>query len=129
MIEAAEADFKLDRKLDDGGSERDHLASAKRQIANLPGWKGKKAEEIKTESPEIPDALQYLWDWFRQHCKGLAQNGMGYPPVTWEGLTAWCGLTGVVLEPWEADVMVTLGVLQANTMNEKRRAESKAKKT
>lgn len=52
---------------------------------------------------------------------------MAYPTVTWEGLRAWRELVGVDLDPWEVDTMVTLGVLQANIMNEKSRAEAKAK--
>lgn len=125
MIEAAEHEFRLDRKREDGASEREHLESAKRQIAKLPGWKGKPASAVVPDGAAVPDALLYLWAWFHEHSQGLAQNGMGYPAVTWEGLAAWCGLTGILLEPWEAQAMVHLGALRAGIEGEKSQAEMK----
>lgn len=50
---------------------------------------------------------------------GLAAGGMGPQVVTWEGLQAWCALSGNDLEPWEAFVMIRLGHLRATVSSEK----------
>lgn len=41
---------------------------------------------------------------------------MTMPRVTWEGLAAWCALTGIELAPWEANAMVRLGNVRAIAM-------------
>lgn len=49
---------------------------------------------------------------------GLQGNGMAVPGITWEGLTAWCALMRIVLEPWEAQALVRLGALRASVLSE-----------
>jgi hypothetical protein len=44
---------------------------------------------------------------------------MGVATVTWEGLAAWCELTGIELKPWEARAMVRLGNVRANALTPK----------
>ena len=56
---------------------------------------------------------------------GMASGGMSYPVITWEGLYAWAVLMWIDLEPWEADVMMTLSVTRANVHAEKSEAERK----
>lgn len=73
-----------------------------------------KAESLVAEGPPFPDQLQYLWARFLQISTGLASGGMGFPKITWEGLDAWCRLMKVSLEPWEAETLLNLSVLQAN---------------
>ena len=41
---------------------------------------------------------------------------MTQPRVTWEGLAAWSGITGIELLPWEARAMVQLGSVRANAL-------------
>lgn len=123
LVVFAEHQFRLDRKRDDGASERDHLASAQRQIANLPGWKGKK--EVVPESPEFPIEIDYVWGWFCELSTGLSSNGMGPAVVTWESLSAWCLMTGTTLDGWEAKALVRIGFARAAIESEK--AEKKAK--
>ncbi len=111
LLAFAEHEFRLGRKRADGASEREHLDAAQRQIAQLPGWKGKK--EIIPEGPPFPADLGYLWELFVGHSLGLSANGMGPALVTWEGLHAWCELMGHELEHWEALALVRLGHLRA----------------
>lgn len=69
---------------------------------------------LSPEGPPFPEPLGYLWAWYSQHCIGLAAGGMSHPVITWEGLRAWCVQMRIDLEPWEADVMMTLSCLKAN---------------
>lgn len=124
MIGFAEREFRLDRSVEGGGTERDHLRSAAAQIAKL-GLRPKRDLAAATEARHPPEATIYLWRWFCQHSAGLALSGMAPPVVTWEGLAAWASLMGVVLDPWEALAMVRLGRLRARILSEKAEAESR----
>jgi hypothetical protein len=80
---------------------------------------------VKRATPEVsepaelpPDLLAYLWGWFEEISLGLSADGFGPPLVTWEALTAWCGLTRTALEPWEATTLVRLGRIKANVESE-----------
>ncbi len=125
LITFAEFEFKNARRLDDGGTEGDHKASAAKQWEKL--GKKKQAEYVVDGPPSFPSELSYLWRWFCQHALGLAINGMAPSVVTWEGVTAWAALMDVRLEPWEALTMVRLGHLRAGIETEKISAASKAK--
>lgn len=106
MIAYGEHEFALDRKLDDGATERAHLESVERQIKNLPGWKGK--AKVVPEAPDFPVLIDWVWDWFQQYSFGIAQNGMGPATGTWEGLQAWAMTMRITLEPWEAMTILRL---------------------
>ncbi len=79
----------------------------------------KQADAVLEEPPLFPKELAYLWSWYCQHSMGLAVNGMSYPAVTWEGVSAWSNLMGISLESWEALTMIRLGNLRANIESEK----------
>lgn len=122
LIDYAEHEFRLDRKAEDGATERQHRESAARQFAKM----GIKPKVVPvTEGPPFPDDLDYLWAWFQDHSLGVMQNGNGPATVTWDGLSAWSRLVRVALEPWEARTMVRLGVLRANIISEKMEADRK----
>lgn len=36
--------------------------------------------------------------------------GMGSGPISWQSISAWQGLTGILLPPWEARLMRTLSL-------------------
>jgi hypothetical protein len=105
LVDFAEHEFRLERR-SGGATEREHLSSAERQIANIPGWRG--PQTILDEAQPFPAELQYLWVWFSAHCWGLQSTGMAIPTVTWQGLAAWCELMDIALAPWEASAMVRL---------------------
>lgn len=124
---AAEHEFRNAKPLADGAPLGDHLASAARQLANLPGRK-KPMPEIVPEGPPFPDELDYIWEWFSDLSRGLFQSGMGPPVVTWEALQAWQALMGIgPIEPWEAETLVRLGLLRAVVQSEKAEAERKVR--
>ncbi len=99
------------------------MASAQRQIANLPGWKGKK--QVVPEAPSFPEYVSHIWDWFLEISIGLSSNGMGPALVTWESLQAWRLLTGEEIENWEAKALVRLGYTRAVIEGEKMQKEAK----
>ena len=89
----------------------------------------KAAALASPEGPPFPEPLDYLWMWFVLHSMGMASGGMSYPVITWEGLHAWSSQMQIDLEPWEAEVMVTLSVARANVHAEKMEAERKKMNT
>jgi hypothetical protein len=99
--------------------------AAQRQIANLPGWKGKK--EVIPEAPEFPEGIRYVWAMFAEIVQGVGSNGFGPPLITWESLHAWCELTGEMLQSWEARALVRLGYARAVIEGEKTERESKSR--
>lgn len=126
-MEWAEHQFRQNRSTADGATEGDHLESAARQLANLPGRK-KKPVEIVPDAPPFPDELSYLWQHFIELAGGLASNGFGPPLVTWEALQAWQIAMDIgPLEPWEMRTLVDLGRLRAGVQAEKSEAERRVK--
>jgi hypothetical protein len=93
----------------DGAPEGTHRSSASDQWVKM-GIVPKAATQIN--EPECPPELLYLWRDFVELACGLA-GGFGPPVVTWEALDAWCRLTGVALEPWEARTLIRLGQRRA----------------
>lgn len=76
------------------------------------------------DAPECPEALAYLWGYFREVSMGLASNGFGPALVTWEALQAWSEFMAVSLEPWEAKVLVTLGYRRAVIADEEQQKKA-----
>lgn len=62
--------------------------------------------EQPNEMP-FPDPLSYLWEWFMELGSGRT-GGFGPNPLTWEGISAWCDLTGTRLSPWEVRAIKAL---------------------
>jgi hypothetical protein len=77
------------------------------------------------ESPPFPEPLGYLWAWFVQHSMGMASGGMAHPVITWEGLLAWSLQMHIDIEPWEAEVMMSLSCARANVHAEHMEPERK----
>lgn len=124
MIVFAEHVFRQGRKVETGGTQGDHAASAARQLAKLGNKK--MAAKIEEVGPPMPWQLAYLWHDFCELSMGLAQNGMGPAVVTWEAMMAWCGFTGIALEPWEARTLVILGQRRAVIQSEEISKKAKA---
>lgn len=79
----------------------------------------KAASKLHADGPPFPDLIEYVWEWFVQHLMGLAPGGFDLPRVTWEGLEAWSRLMCIDLEPWEAELMVTLSTARASIQADK----------
>lgn len=108
----AEWHFRQARPAADGASQADHLASAARQLAALPGRNRKPV--MVDAGPLFPIEIDYLWAAFTELSAGLQANGFAPPMVTWEAIGAWQRLTEFgALEPWEARTLVQLGMVRA----------------
>lgn len=77
------------------------------------------AIDVSLMPPPFPPQLDYLWGLYCQHTLGLASTGMAPAVVTWEGMTSWCRLMGIELDPEEALVLVRLGREAANAASER----------
>jgi hypothetical protein len=115
LIAWAEFEFRCSRTRSDGATEADHGAVRRRIEAKLGG----KGRAPAPEEPAFPDDLDYLWLWFCEIADGVAENGMAPAGVSWVDLSAWCRVTGELLEPWEARLLVRLGALRAAILAEK----------
>jgi hypothetical protein len=82
-----------------------------RQLAKLPGFK--EPEQPVPQGPLFPEELNYLWDQFQTISLGMSVNGMTPPRISWGVVVAWRDLTQAVIEPWEAEAIVSLGALRA----------------
>jgi hypothetical protein len=60
--------------------------------------------------PEIPEALEYLWEWFSELDGVRTFNGMnGLPePITYAAIDAWARLTGRSPTPEEVQSLVLI---------------------
>lgn len=90
-------------------SEREHLE----QVAKA---KGETPSELI--GPEFPDRLAYVWDTFMRLSSGRTYGMSGPNPLTWEGVQAWCNLTGIVLSSWELETIKVLDMAWVRAMNE-----------
>lgn len=125
-MEYAEYVFRRGQTVADGSTQGDHLDSAARQLATLPGRKRTAPTIIIPDEPPFPEELRYLFFWFIDICAGLASTGFGPAMVTWEAITAWQRLMDIgPVEPWEVRVLVDLGILRARVSSEKSDAERK----
>ena len=81
------------------------------------------APSLAEISPQFPDLLDYLWQWFQELSLGIAPTGFGPAVITWETLRSWREIMGIDLEAWEARALVMLGMLRASIAAESTRTE------
>ena len=99
------------------------MASAQRQIANLPGWKGKK--QVIPPAPPFPNEIGYLYSLHNEYCIAMDQNGMGPAMATWTGLRDWNELMGYRLDRWELLAIARLTHVRAVIESEKMVAKNR----
>ncbi len=61
----------------------------------------------------------HVWSWFVEIIDGIKADGMGPSMIGWADLAAWCELTGEVIEPWEARLLIRLSAKRAAVLSEK----------
>lgn len=121
-MEWAEYEFRHSATLEDGTEAGDHMQSAQRQLAMVPGRRRPKPNgEIKPEGPPFPEPLDYLWELFTHISMGLPISGMAPPTISWNTLHAWQQLNDTKIEPWEAETLVKLGMMRAGIQSEQSR--------
>ena len=109
MLDFAEHNFRLGRADKDGVSERDRLE----QIATQLGYTPK-----DLIGPVMPDIARHLWDYFLELHRGRTYGASGPNPLSYEGIQAWCNLSGVALYSYEVDVIKELDSMWVRIMNE-----------
>lgn len=53
----------------------------------------------------LPEALDWLWQTWRQIAEGRQGSGFGPLPITWRDMRDWCELMHMSLTPWEVGVI------------------------
>ena len=92
----------------DGVSKREHLEQVVKQTGR---------EDILA-GPEIPPVVAYLWEAFTDLHKGRSYGMSGPNPLTYEGILAWCNLSGVRLSWSEVEIVKMLDAEWIKAMNE-----------
>lgn len=88
----AREEFRLDRPDTSGTPLRAHLQAA----------------GVEQPNPKpFPEAAAQVWEWFMELATGRTA-GLGPNPLTWEGIAAWCDLTGNRPAPWEVRAIKAL---------------------
>ena len=109
LLEYAEKSFSLDKRDSKGVSAREYLEQVQRSL-------GRQLPEL--QMPEFPDVAHHIWDTFLSLHAGRSYGMSGPNPLSWGDIKAWCDLTGVHLEPWEADMLKALDMVWVRAMNE-----------
>lgn len=120
MISWAEAEFRRARVRGDGATDAEHSAALER-MRKRAGRSAKKPnvipEAARLRGP--PLALVYVWRWFLDVLSGVPGNGMAPAGVGWRDLESWMAVTGNVLRPWEAQLIVRLSQIRVAVVSEK----------
>lgn len=54
--------------------------------------------------PEIPPGGELYWEWFHELSAGRGSSGFGPLPLSWPDMAAWATISGIELQPWQADI-------------------------
>lgn len=106
LLEYAEREFELSARRPDGSTGREHAeALALRgavppELAPLP----------------FPEGAEYLWGYFQSMSARRSSNGYTVNPLSHQEVQAWAARHGVVLAPWEAQVLDQLEELYMTTI-------------
>lgn len=73
--------------------------------------------------PEFPYEIAHVWHFFHEVVRGVQGNGFSYPVITWTELDCWARMTRQDIPPREARTIIALGVMHANIMSEKPKAD------
>lgn len=96
----------LNRRADDGSTQRAHLESA--------AARGSITAARELEGPELPDALSYLVEWIHA-LSGRSGVGMsGFAPLTWSTIGEWSRFTGIDPDVAEIDALFVLDSVLLN---------------
>lgn len=107
LLDFAEFQFDLQKPDKDGITKRDHLT----QVAKQTG-----RDELLA-GPPLPEVAAYLWETFLELHRGRSYGMGGGNPLTYEGILAWCNLSGVRLSWGEVEIVKMLDAAWLKTMN------------
>lgn len=118
LVAFARAQFAMSIPGSDGTSKRAHLESAA-QSGNAV------AQAELDQLPRLPEAGDYLWDWFMQLHRARGSSGFAPNTISWTEIDAWARRRRLELDRWEADA---LRELDAAYMEESARAQGERSK-
>lgn len=70
------------------------------------------------DAPTLPDDLLYLWEWFLQLHRSRGGSGFGLMGITYEGIRAWCDVTGAEPHGWEIEAIKRADNAYCDVVNE-----------
>lgn len=80
-------------------------------------WKTlKRKPQQLADAPELPEELQYIWEWFREVFAG--------EPLTYTELQAWSAMSGKRTTGWEAELIKSLDRIFWRVQHGDRRSKS-----
>lgn len=107
----AEWQFRLGKRLPEGGTLRDAFAAYRKQFRTAH------PEDRAPTHP--PRAIFHLWAWYQEIAQGRPVGGMGVLlPIPAMEIAAWAALRRVALEDWELDCIRALDAAFLRVMAE-----------
>lgn len=107
LLEFAEFQFDLSKADKDGITKREHLEQVVKQTGRGELLAG----------PPIPESAAYLWTTFLILHSGRSYGMNGGNPLTYEGIHAWCNLSGISLSCGEVEIIKMLDAAWLKAMN------------
>jgi hypothetical protein len=106
-----------------GGTQRDHEAAADRIRKQMPAARQKPKQATLT----CPPALAHVWGWYLELQAGSSGGG-GFGPacVTWSDIGWWAQLTGEMIDPIEARLIIRLANLRERIASEDDKGKDRA---
>lgn len=98
--------FGLDKPLKDKSTRRAHLLQLQKATGVRPA---------DLDGPAMPREVRHVYDWFRECRAGYTMD----KPITWEGIHAYCSLTGTTMWPEEVRLLKSFDMTFLRVMNER----------
>lgn len=107
---------RLDSRVDDKSSTRDHLAGRLRRLQQTKGEDHPdtvRAQE-EVDGPPVPPALAYLlqWSWELHGRSGVSMDGLA--PLSFTAVRDWAVLTEREIDPHEVQALLLLDAVRRN---------------
>ena len=77
-----------------GGAHREHLV-----LAAKAG--NQRAAAALAAQPDLPEPIEYVWDWWEELSAGRAEGFSGPAPLSWLDIDAWARRTDRDPKPHE----------------------------
>lgn len=73
------------------------------ELKQVEDQKGEPVAEL--ECIEIPDCVDYLWEWFGELNMSRSSNGFGVNPISYLEIQSWNELNTNMIRPWEVKTL------------------------
>lgn len=107
---------RLDSRVDDASSTRDHLAGRLRRLLQTKGEDHPDTilAQAEINGPPAPVALEYLlqWSWELHGRSGVSADGLA--PLSFTAIRDWAVLTEREIEPHEVQALLMMDAVRRN---------------